>query len=117
VFVLYVTLTCLTAISAASGAWLNFTRHPIPVAAANQLRIPLSWTLPLGTLLAAGALGLVTGFVIPAVGIAAATGLVLYFIGAIIAHLRVRDFDLGKAGAFLALTTATLAATLAYHLG
>jgi DoxX-like family len=112
-FALYVTLTSLTAIGAAAGAWMGFTRHRSTVAAANQIGIPPSWMLPLGTLLAAATQGLMAGFVIAPLGVAAATGLVLYFIGAIIAHLRVRDFDLGQAGAFLALSTATLAATIA----
>ncbi|MCP2299203.1 DoxX-like family protein [Nocardia amikacinitolerans] len=116
-FALYVTLTTLTALAAATGAWMNFVRHPIPVAAAKEVRVPQTWMLPLGSLLAAGALGLVAGFAIPLVGIAAATGLVLYFIGAVIAHLRVADFHLGRVSTALALTVATLAATLAYQIG
>jgi hypothetical protein len=47
--------------------------------------------VPLGTLLASGAVGLLTGFAVPALGTAAAIGLVLYFICAVTAHLRVRD--------------------------
>ncbi|WP_435591298.1 DoxX family protein [Nocardia sp. bgisy118] len=116
-FALYVTLTALTALGAATGAWMDFVRHPIPVAASKQVQVPESWMLPLGVLLGAGALGLVAGFVIPPVGIAAATGLVLYFVGAIIAHLRVRDYQLGMAATAFALTAATLAATLAYRFG
>jgi DoxX-like family len=116
-FALYVALTSITAIGAAVGAWMNFVRHPIPVAAAKQVQVPQSWTLPLGTLLGAGALGLVAGFAVPALGVSAATGLVLYFIGAIIAHLRVSDVHLGRATAVLALTAATLAVTVAYRIG
>ena len=44
----------------------------------------------LGILKAAGALGLLVGIGAPAVGIAAAVGLVLFFVGAIITHLRER---------------------------
>ncbi|WP_431958277.1 DoxX family protein [Nocardia lijiangensis] len=116
-FALYVTLTSLTALGAAAGAWMNYVRHPVPIAAAKQVRVPQSWMLPLGTLLAAGALGLVAGFAIPPVGIAASTGLVLYFIGALLAHLRVGDYQLGTAATAFALTAATLAATLAYRFG
>ncbi|MFE3448323.1 DoxX family protein [Nonomuraea sp. NPDC059194] len=116
-FALYVTLTSITATSAAVGAWMNFVRHPIPVAAAKQVQVPQTWMLPMGTLLGAGALGLVAGLAVPALGVSAATGLVLYFIGAIIAHVRVGDFQLGKAAAFLALTAATLAVTVAYRIG
>ncbi|MFF4581582.1 DoxX family protein [Streptomyces sp. NPDC001389] len=49
------------------------------------------WTF-LGTVKIAGALGLLAGFVVPAVGIAAATGLVLYFTGAIVTVLRARSY-------------------------
>ncbi|TQM29218.1 DoxX family protein [Nocardia bhagyanarayanae] len=116
-FALYVTLTTITALGAATAAWMNFVRHPIPVAAADEVRVPHSWMLPLGSLLGIGAIGLVAGFAVPIVGIAAATGLVLYFIGAVIAHLRVSDFNLGRVSAALTLTVATLAATLAYRIG
>ncbi|MGV0810582.1 DoxX family protein [Mycolicibacterium boenickei] len=116
-FATYVILTLLTATGAGVGCWMNYTRHPIPVAAADAVQVPQSWTTPLGTVLGAGALGLLAGFVVPALGIAAAASLVLYFIGAVIAHLRVRDYALGPAAAFLALTAATLAVTLTYRLG
>ena len=116
-FATYVILTLLTAVGAGVGCWMNYVRHPIPIAAAKSVQVPQSWTIPLGTILGAGALGLLAGIAVPALGIAAATGLVLYFIGAVIAHLRVRDYALGPAAVFLALTVATLAVTLAYRLG
>ncbi|WP_229481532.1 MULTISPECIES: DoxX family protein [Mycolicibacterium] len=113
----YVILTLFTAVGAGVGCWMNYVRHPIPVAAAKAVQVPQSWTTPLGTVLGVGALGLLAGIFIPVLGIAASTGLVLYFVGAIIAHLRVRDYALGPAAAFLMLTSATLAVTLAYRLG
>ena len=42
------------------------------------------------------------------VGMAAAVGLVLFFVVAIIAHLRVRDYSIGPAAAFLLLAVAAL---------
>ncbi|MGV0806358.1 DoxX family protein [Mycolicibacterium setense] len=116
-FALYVTLTLVTACAAAAGTWLNYTHHPIPVSAAKQVQVPESWMVPLGTVQGAGALGLITGFVIPPIGLAAATGLVLFFIGALIAHLRVGDRHFSAVLPALALATATLAATAAYQLG
>ncbi|RDI45276.1 DoxX family protein [Nocardia mexicana] len=115
-FALYTAFTLVTATAAGVGCWMNYVRHPIPTAAAEVVRVPQSWMIMLGTLMGAGALGLLAGFALPALGIAAATGLVLYFIGAVIAHLRVRDYALGRVSAFLALTVITLAVTLAYHL-
>lgn len=116
-FTLYIALTSITATGAAVSAWMNLEHHPIPVAAAEQIQVPQSWMVPLGTALSAGALGLLAGFVIPSLGISAAVGLVLYFIGAMIAQLRVGDSHFGRALAFLVLTAATLAATVAYRTG
>ncbi|MEZ0352376.1 DoxX family protein [Mycobacterium sp. pR1184] len=39
----------------------------------------------------AGAVGLIVGFLWWPIGVAAAVGVVLYFVGAVIAHLRVQD--------------------------
>ncbi|MBF6093280.1 DoxX family protein [Nocardia cyriacigeorgica] len=116
-FALYVLSTVLTALLCAGGAWMNFTRHPVTVAAAEQVQVPLSWTRPIGLVFAAGGLGVLAGFALPVVGVAAAAGLVFHFVGAIIAHLRVHDRDLGKAGGALTLMALNLAVTLAYHLG
>ncbi|NGN68112.1 DoxX family protein [Streptomyces sp. A7024] len=111
----YVIVTAVTALVIAAAAYLDFVRHPYVLGIATRLRVPLSWTLPLGLLLATGALGLAAGFAVPWLGTAAATGLLLYFLGAIGAHLRVRDYDLGGAGFCLALATASLALGLAEH--
>src|SRR4051794_39642671 len=67
-----------------------------------------SWITTLGILKAAGALGLLIGIGVPAVGIAAATGLVLFFIAAIITHLRGHDYSFGLAIVFLLLAIAAL---------
>ena len=66
----------------------------------------------LGVLKAAGALGLLIGIRVPAVGIAAAAGLVLFFIGAIITHLRWRDYSFGLAIVFLLLAIVALGVRL-----
>ncbi|MFE2247774.1 DoxX family protein [Streptomyces lavendulae] len=49
------------------------------------------WNL-LGAAKAAGAVGLLVGFAVPAIGIAAAIGLILYFTGAVITVLRARAY-------------------------
>jgi DoxX-like family len=55
-----------------------------------------------------GALGIIVGLFAPWIGIAAAAGGVLYFILAIGAHLRKRDWDVLPALGYLALSAATL---------
>ena len=62
----------------------------------------------LGALKAAGALGLLVGIRVPLIGIAAAVGLVLFFVGAIITHLRGRDYSFGLAIVFLLIAVAAL---------
>ena len=54
------------------------------------------------------ALGLLVGIRVPLIGIAAAVGLVLFFVGAIITHLRARDYSFGLAAVFLLLAVAAL---------
>ncbi|MGW4636350.1 DoxX family protein [Nocardia sp. NPDC004415] len=105
----------LTALFTGTGCWMNYTHHPIPVAAADQIGIPHSWMLPLGTLLGAATLGLLAGLAIPPLGTATATALVLYFLGAILAHLRVHNHALAAPTASLTLSTATLTTTILYH--
>jgi DoxX-like family len=45
--------------------------------------------VPLGALEFAGAVGLLAGIAVPLLGAAAAIGLILYFVCAIFAHLRI----------------------------
>ncbi len=71
--------------------------------------------VPLGALLASAAVGLLAGFAAPALGTAAAIGLVLYFICAVTAHLRVRDRQIGGAVFFLLLAVAALTTSVDYH--
>jgi hypothetical protein len=80
--------------------------------------IPESWLVfPIGTLKAAGAVGLLLGLIgVPLVGTAAAIGLILFFVCAAYTHIRVSDygstFFLGSCF-FLPLAIATLVLDLA----
>ncbi len=61
----------------------------------------------------AGALGLVLGIWWPPLGIAAAIGLVLYFVGAVVSHLRAGDFEgIGPAAFMLVIAAGALALQL-----
>ena len=70
--------------------------------------MPESWLPILATLKAVGALGLLVGIGVPPIGIAAAVGLTLFYIGAIVAHLRAREYTIGPAGAYLLLAAIAL---------
>lgn len=63
----------------------------------------------LGALQVAATAGLLAGIWFAPFAVAAATGLVLYFAGAVAAHVRTGDRDMGGAIAFLLLSLSTLA--------
>ncbi|MCX5272309.1 DoxX family protein [Streptomyces virginiae] len=54
--------------------------------------VPRSWWTPLATAKAAGAVGLAVGVFVPAIGVAAAIGVALYFAGAVITVLRAKSY-------------------------
>jgi hypothetical protein len=56
----------------------------------------------------AGAVGLVVGLWWWPLGVAAAIGVVLYFLGAVGSHLRVKDMDFAPALALLSVAVAAL---------
>jgi uncharacterized membrane protein YkgB len=66
----------------------------------------------LGVLEVLATIGLVAGLWIPALGIAAAAGSILYFAGAIVAHVRASDPGWQGAAVFLALSIATFVVLL-----
>jgi uncharacterized membrane protein YphA (DoxX/SURF4 family) len=78
----------------------------------DRLGVPSRlWTF-IGVLEIAAAAGLVVGIWVPALGVAAAAGLVLLTAGAIVVHARVRDPLQDLAPAAIALLLATTALTL-----
>ncbi len=115
-FAAYVTVTIVAAIFNGIAAVTYLTGHEYPKAQADIKRIPRSWVPALGVLLAAGSVGLLAGFAVPVLGDLAAAGLVLYFLGALIAHLRVRSRRLGGWAVFFSTAVAALAVNLGHPL-
>lgn len=76
----------------------QMTRVGVP-----RARIPL-----LGVVEVTGAVGLVVGLFWTPLGVAAATGVVLYFIGAVTAHLRARDTGYAPAAVLALVAVAAL---------
>jgi hypothetical protein len=58
-----------------------------------EYEVPRSWWPWLGAAKAAGAVGLLVGLAVPAIGVVAAIGLVLYFTGAVITVARARWYS------------------------
>jgi hypothetical protein len=115
VFAAYVTVTLATSAVVGLAAIGNLAGHPYVKGQADANRVPQSWRLPLGMLLAAGALGLLAGFAVPLLGTAAAVGLVLYFVGAFGAHLRARNYRFGPWSLYFTMAVATLVLNIAYN--
>lgn len=80
--------------------------------------VPVSWLrFPIGTLKTLGTLGLVVGLWIPAIGIAAAAGLVMFFVCAVYTHVLAHDItgQMMFGGFLLALNCAALTTAIAAH--
>jgi hypothetical protein len=107
-FTAYVVVTILTAAANLFSATLDFVRFQQILINMAKVGVSDSWITTLGVLKAAGALGLLVGIAIPLIGIAAASGLVLFFMGAIVTHLRAHDYSFGLAVVFLLLAIAAL---------
>jgi DoxX-like family len=114
-YITYLAITILAALANAYAASLDFVRAESVKLVAERVHVAQRWMVPLGMLLASGAVGLLAGFAVPALGTAAAVGLVLYFICAVSAHVRVHDRQIGGAVFFLLLVAAALIAGIAYH--
>jgi hypothetical protein len=113
--IIYVVVTIVAALAYSYAACLNFIGAESVKVVADKVRVPRGWMIPFGILLASGALGLLIGFAVPELGTAAAIGLVLYFICALVAHVRVRDPQVAGAVSFLVLAVVALIAGLGFH--
>jgi DoxX-like family len=111
VLVLDIVVTVATIVAIVVAAYSDFTRGSFALGMSEKVGVPQSLLPVSGTLKAAGAAGLALGLAgVPFVGIAAATGLVLFFVGAVGVHLRAHEhryifITLG----YLALAVASLA--------
>ena len=110
--VTYTVITILAVLAYSYAACLNFVGAESVKVVADKVQVSQRWMIPFGMLLASGAVGLLIGFAVPALGTAAAIGLVVYFICALGAHARVRDRQIGAALSFLVLAVAALIAAL-----
>ncbi|NKY37864.1 DoxX family protein [Nocardia speluncae] len=109
----YYTVGILTALWVGFSGYSLFSKQQFVVEPLEQYGVPRSWWNRLAAAKTAGALGLVAGFALPALGIAAAVGLILYFLGANATALRARSY---KTSVFPLLYLLPVAATLALQL-
>jgi len=110
---LAVTLTAIAANGFSGIAALLHFKPIMPGMA--KAGVPLSWlTFPIGTLKTLGALGLAAGLAVHPIGVAAAIGLVLFFVCALYTHILASDYSsqFGLAIGFLGLNATVLALTI-----
>lgn len=114
-FLMYITYVVVTLLAAAANIYavvLDLTRNPMILANMEKLSLPMSWIPILGALKGLAATGLVAGIFIPPLRVLTAGCMVLFFVGAILAHLRARDHALVSPGIFLGLAVAALVLAL-----
>ena len=90
-FIAYAVIAVVLAALLAMSARAKLVKEEKVTKGITGLGVPLSWFPFLAACEAAGAVGLLIGLWYAPLGIAAAIGLVLYFIGAVISHLRAGD--------------------------
>jgi hypothetical protein len=112
-FIAYVAVTLVAAAANLVAAGADFVRYQQVAINMARAGVPESWMTLLGLLKAAGALGLLVGIVVPPIGIAAAVGLTLFFVGAIVTHLRAHFYAFATPVSFLTLAVAALVLRLA----
>jgi len=110
-FAAYIAVTVITILANAGMGFADMAKSDFVIANSDQVGVPRSWLPRLGALNVAGAAGLLTGLLgVRVLGIAAATGLVAFFIGAVITHVRARVlYNIAFPGAYLALAALSLA--------
>jgi hypothetical protein len=103
----YLVITVVFALMVTFSGVGKIRRDPLPVRVVHEtVGVPLKYFALLAACEFAGAVGLVVGIWWPLIGIAAGIGLVLYFVGAVVSHLRVRDVKGIGSGAFMLVLAA-----------
>jgi thiamine transporter ThiT len=92
VFVAYVVIAVLLSLALVLSASQKLRHDPSAVRIIHEVvHVPMSWFPFLAGCEVAGAIGLLVGIAWAPIGIAASIGVILYMVGALIAHLRVGD--------------------------
>ncbi|MGW0178210.1 DoxX family protein [Nocardia sp. NPDC003345] len=89
----FVVVTVLAALWVGFSAVSTFIGAEWVVKPLAEYGVPQSWWPWLATVKTAGALGMLAGVFVPALGVAAAIGLIGYFLGAVVTVLRARAYS------------------------
>jgi hypothetical protein len=110
----YIAVSSATILANAGAVAADIAKADFVVKNCDDLGVARSWLPVLASLKAAGAAGMLLGlFGVPAIGTAGAAGLVAFFTGAVLTHVRARVlYNIAFPGVFLALAAASLALSL-----
>lgn len=107
-FAALITVSCMLALALAATGVAKLAGHTATVESLTAVGFPAKFAPALASAELAGAVGLLLGLHWWPVGVAAAAGVVVYFLGAVGAHLRARQGSLAPAAALFALATSAL---------
>lgn len=110
-----VVLSLLLALAMAGSGVMKLLRAPQMIENMRAVHVTVPQMTVLGVLEVAATVGLVIGLFWWPLGVAAAIGAVLYFAGAVVAHLRASERNLVPAAVLLLLAVATLVVLLLAH--
>lgn len=108
----YIVVALLLGLLMLFSSYGKFTRNPGVIEGLKKVGVPERYFTLLGIILVLGALGLIAGIWLRPLGLAAAIGSSVYFIGAVISHLRVKDTP-GSANLLIFLIPSLAAVILA----
>ncbi|MFD1815711.1 DoxX family protein [Rhodococcus gannanensis] len=105
-FIAAAIVSVLLALALLASAAGKLSKNPQQVENMTKLNFPVDkiWLLAVAEI--AGAIGLVAGLFWWPIGVAAAIGVVAYFVGAVIVHLRANDKAIAPAGVLMLVAAA-----------
>ncbi len=114
-FAAYLTITIVTIAAITWATIADLVPLRFVLATMHEVGVPQSWLTPLGVVKGTGVVGLLIGLLgVRPLGVAAAVGLVLFFIGALVTHARARVFyNIAVPAAYFALAVASTVLAIA----
>ena len=112
-FVVTAIVSILLALAAVGSGFGKLSKQPKLVENLTGLGVPMSWLPLLAAAEIAGGVGLLAGLKVAPLGIAAAIGLIAYFVGAVITHVRAKDKNLAPPAVLALLSVAALVLRIA----
>jgi len=113
VFIATAVVSGLLALAVIGSAGGKLSKQPMIVEMLTGLGVPAGWLPRLAAAELAGGVGLLIGLAVAPIGIAAAIGLIAYFSGALITHVRAKDNQIAGPVVLAGLAVAALVLRIA----